>query len=199
MGLKADGTVVAVGSNSYGLCDVSSWQDIVQVSAGNSHTVGLKADGTVVAVGFNCGGSCDVSSWQDIVQVSAGDDHTVGLKADGTVVATEYIGKRELYHGQCEVSDWRDIVQVSAGSYHTVGLKSDGTVVAVGLNDDTQRDINGWRLFRQLDTLEQEWEEARTARMRRMRREAGLCQHCGGKLKGFLKKVCTVCGNPKDY
>ena len=66
VGLKADGTVVAVGNNDYGQCDVSDWTNIVAVSAGVYHTVGLKADGTVVAVGYNKYGQCDVSYWTDI-------------------------------------------------------------------------------------------------------------------------------------
>ena len=131
VGLKADGTVVAVGDNDNGQCDVDGWTDIVAVSAGYYHTVGLKADGTVVAteyIGDYYYGQCDVDGWTDIVAVSAGDFHTVGLKADGTVVATEYIGDYD--HGQCDVDGWTDIVAVSAGDYHTVGLKADGTVVA---------------------------------------------------------------------
>ena len=63
VGLKADGTVVAVGTNSLGRCDVSGWRDMVAVSAGDWYTVGLKADGTVVAVGYNYFGQCDVSDW----------------------------------------------------------------------------------------------------------------------------------------
>ena len=63
VGLKADGTVVAVGDNSFGQCDVSDWQNIVAVSAGCYHTVGLKSDGTVVAVGENDCGQCNVSDW----------------------------------------------------------------------------------------------------------------------------------------
>ena len=66
VGLKADGTVVAVGVNYYGQCNVSGWKDIVAVSAGRDHTVGLKADGTVVAVGDNDYGKCDVDGWTDI-------------------------------------------------------------------------------------------------------------------------------------
>ena len=66
VGLKADGTVVAVGYNKYGQCEVSDWTDIVAVSAGDNHTVGLKADGTVVAVGDNDYDKCDVSLWRDI-------------------------------------------------------------------------------------------------------------------------------------
>ena len=66
VGLKSDGTVVAVGSNKYGQCDVSQWTDIVAVSAGGLHTVGLKSDGTVVAVGYNGDGRCDVGGWKNI-------------------------------------------------------------------------------------------------------------------------------------
>ena len=138
-GLKADGTVVAVGDNEYGVCDVSDWADIVAISAEGGHTVGLKADGAVVAVGYNENGQCDVSDWADIVAISAGGGHTVGLKADGTVVA---VGYNE--NGQCDVSDWADIVAISAGGSHTVGLKTDGTVVAVGNNKFGQCNVSDW-------------------------------------------------------
>ena len=39
VGLKTDGTVVAVGLNNSGQCDVSGWTDIVAVAAGCYHTV----------------------------------------------------------------------------------------------------------------------------------------------------------------
>ena len=139
VGLKADGTVVAVGDNGSGQCDVSQWSDIVAVSAGENHTVGLKADGTVVAVGSNINGQCRVSRWKNIVAVSVGKYHTVGLRADGTVVA---VGWTE--GGQCRASEWSDIVAVSAGENHTVGLKADGTVVAVGKNGDGQCEVSDW-------------------------------------------------------
>lgn len=139
--LKVDGTVAAMGDNSYGQCDVSSWTEIVAISTGDSHTVGLKADGTVVATkctGKNDHGRCDVSDWTDIVAISA-NQHTVGLKADGTVVA---VGVDR--YGMCDVSGWTDIVAISAGAWHTVGLKADGTVVAVGSNDNGQCDVDDW-------------------------------------------------------
>ena len=41
------------GNNDYGQLNVGSWSSIVQVAAGDDHTVGLKSDGTVVAVGDN--------------------------------------------------------------------------------------------------------------------------------------------------
>ena len=43
-------------------------------------------------------------------------------------------------------------------------------------------------------------EERRAAeRLAAQRRSQGLCQHCGGELKGFFSKKCTSCGKPKDY
>lgn len=137
--LKTDSTVVAVGKNDDGQCNVSGWSDIVAVAAGKAHTVGLKADDTVVAVGDNKYGQCDVTGWKDIVAVAAGNYHTVGLKADGTVVA---VGSN--WSRKCNVSDWTDIVAIAAGSFHTVGLKADGTVVTVGANDAGQCNVSGW-------------------------------------------------------
>lgn len=139
VGLKSDGTVVAIGRNEFGECDIDDWQNIIDVNAGFDLTVGLKSDGTVVAAGYNEDGQRDVSEWQNIVAISTGALHTVGLKSDGTVVATGWNGE-----GECNVNVWTDIVAISAGLADTVGLKADGTVVAVGLNTDNQCDVSEW-------------------------------------------------------
>ena len=135
VGLRADGTVVAVGSNEDGECDISGWRDIVAVSTGSGCIFGLKANGTVTAIGNNLDEQCEVSDWTNIVAVSAGQWHTVGLRADGTVVA---VGSR--IDGQCSVSDWRDIIAVSAGGDFTAGLRADGTVVVTG----QYLNVSGW-------------------------------------------------------
>jgi hypothetical protein len=123
VGLKADGTVVAEGNNTYGQCEVSDWSDIVKISAGTNYTIGLKSDGTLEAAGKDDCGQCEVFDWTDVVDISARYDHTVGIKKDGTLVAT---GKND--HGECNVSAWKDIVAISTGLMGTVGLKSDGTI-----------------------------------------------------------------------
>jgi alpha-tubulin suppressor-like RCC1 family protein len=97
VGLKDDGTVLAVGYNAFGECDVGSWMDTIQIAAGYFHTAGLKSDGTVVAVGDNRYGQCDVGGWTDVIQVAAGNSHTVGLKSDGTVVTAG---------GEIELAEW---------------------------------------------------------------------------------------------
>ena len=139
VGLSSNSTVVAVGNNASGQCNVGNWTNIIEVAAGAAHTVGLSGNGTVLAVGSNDYGQCDVSDWADIIQVSTGHYHTVGLKGNGTAVAVGL----DLY-GQCDVDDWENIVQVAAGEHHTVGLKSDGTVVAVGWNLFGQCDVGDW-------------------------------------------------------
>jgi alpha-tubulin suppressor-like RCC1 family protein len=139
VGLKSDGTVVAVGWNWDGQCNIGGWTDITQVAAGDYHTVGLKSEGTMVAVGDDDEGQCDVGGWTNTTQVTAGGSHTVGLKSDGTVVAVGYD-----HFGQCDVGGWTNITQVAAGGVHTVGLKSDGTVVAVGENGNGPCDVSGW-------------------------------------------------------
>ena len=137
VGVKADGTVVAVGRNSNGECNVASWTHIVQVAAGYWHTVGLRDDGSVVAVGSNLYGQCNVGGWTRIVQVVAGSLFTVGLRSDGSVVSA---GLAEVG----DVSDWTGIVLIAAGEGHIVGVKADGTVLAVGGCRDGQCNVGGW-------------------------------------------------------
>jgi hypothetical protein len=141
IGLQAQpcGTVKAVGSNNHGQCNVGSWSNVVQVAAGDEHTVGVRSDGTVLAVGRSDYGQCNVSSWSNIMQVTAGFWHTVGLKSDGTL---EVVGDNTF--GQCDVGSWSNIVQVAAGDEHTVGVRSDGTVVAVGYNYYGQCNVASW-------------------------------------------------------
>ena len=109
VGLKFDGTVVAVGAKYDGQCNIGGWTDIIWVCAGGDHTVGVKTDGTVVAVGSNYLGKCEVGGWTDIVRVAAGYVHTVGLKSDGTVVAVGPKGGTWDFD-QCNVGGWTDIV-----------------------------------------------------------------------------------------
>ena len=139
VGLKSDGTVVAVGATNEGQCDVNEWFEIDQVAAGGYHTVGLRSDGTVVAAGTTYDGKCDVGDWSEIDQVAAGGWHTVGLVSDGTVVA---VGVNN--QGQCDVGGWSNIDEIAADGLHTVGLEDGGTVVAVGDNYDGQCDVGNW-------------------------------------------------------
>lgn len=63
IGLKADGSVVAVGYDYCGQHNVSDWTNVVAISTNLYHTVGIKANGTAVATGNNDYGQCNVSDW----------------------------------------------------------------------------------------------------------------------------------------
>jgi hypothetical protein len=144
VGLKSNGTVVAVGDNDYWQCNVGGvggWTDITQVAAGRLHTVGLKSNGTVVAKGDNNYGQCNVGYWTGISQVAAGNYHTLALKTDDTVIA---VG--DDYSGQCDVDDWTDLIQIAAGRFRTLGLEDDGTVIATSL-------VVHWNLLLSLPSL----------------------------------------------
>lgn len=124
VGLRVDGSVVAVGENDSGQCNVEKWRNITAIACGWHHTVGLRANGTVVAVGENEKGQCNVGDWRDITAIACGWGHTVGLRADGTVVAAGYD------EDTCNaVKGWRDIIAIACDATDTVGLRANGTAV----------------------------------------------------------------------
>jgi hypothetical protein len=105
VGLKDDGTVVAVGRHNEQQLNVDDWTYIKQIAAGWSHTVGLMSNGTVVCTGQNYCGECDVSGWGNIIHVAAGGEHMVGLCRNATVVATDITNPADDV-GQCNVGNW---------------------------------------------------------------------------------------------
>ncbi len=139
VGLMADGTVVAVGSNDFGECITDGWRNVVAIYTGENYSIGLRNDGTVLSVGDNQYGQCDVRTWRNVTAISVGASHTVGLHANGTVTA---VGDNT--YGQCDVSGWTKIIAISASRNHTVGLRVDGTVVACGDNQYGQCDVRLW-------------------------------------------------------
>jgi hypothetical protein len=150
VGVKDDGTAVAVGYNASGQCNVGGWTNITQVAAGNSHTVGRRSDSTVVAVGYNYYGQCNVFNWTGITWVAAGNFYTLGCKTDGTVVA---MGRND--YGQCNVGNWTGIIQVAAGAAHSVGLTTGYTVFAVGWNNNGQCNVGNWTNIAQVAAADQ--------------------------------------------
>ena len=89
LGLKADGSIVAWGSNNYAQCSVPEPNaGFVAVAAGGYHSLGLKADGSIAAWGYNLYGQCSVPAPNaGFVALAGGGHHSLGLKADGSIVA----------------------------------------------------------------------------------------------------------------
>lgn len=95
VGLKSDGTVVAIGDSFNDQCKVNGkeWTDIKDIAAGDWYTVGLKNDKTIVFTGTNPNGSKYIdydtlkklNKKKDVVDIAAGYGQTVFLHEDGTV------------------------------------------------------------------------------------------------------------------
>lgn len=136
--LYSDGTVRAVGDNTYGQCNVSGWRDIVQICTAFNHTVGLKSDGTVIATGNNADGQCNVSTWNNICKVAVGESHTIGLRGDGTVVA---VGSNR--NNQLNVGAWSDIRDIAATKTNSVGVTSGGRLIIRGDFTNTENTYIG--------------------------------------------------------
>ena len=138
--LYSDGTVRAVGQNTFGVgqCNVKEWHNIIQIDAADRQTVGLRSDGTVAAVGYNSHGECEVANWTGIQRIATGTYHTFGLHPDGTVV---YAGRTS--NGEGEVAAWTNIVEVDADG--EAAIRADGTVVAAGFNAYGQKNVSDWK------------------------------------------------------
>jgi alpha-tubulin suppressor-like RCC1 family protein len=88
LALRADGSVVAWGSDRYGETSVP-WQalsDVVAISAGSRHSLALRADGTVVAWGYNpntdYGQYTVPDSLTNVVAIAAGSSHNLAIIVD---------------------------------------------------------------------------------------------------------------------
>lgn len=100
VGLKADGTVVAVGNNDKGQCDVMGWRDVSKIIANENATFGIKKDGSVLAAGQVDNFSelrklknvkdifmCNQSTWNMKVFDEYATNSYQALLSDGTITA----------------------------------------------------------------------------------------------------------------
>ncbi len=136
--VQSDGTVKAIGENSYGQCDTGAWRDVVAVSAGYNHTLGLKKDGTVYAAGDNSDGQCNVQGWKDIVMVAASFRYSFGLTREGKVLST--INRPSRY--KSEVESWQDIAWTDGLVFHLpCAVDVSGVPHVAGVNVSGLQDV----------------------------------------------------------
>ncbi len=69
VGLRLDGSVVAVGGNDYGQCDVFNWKNISDVFAKYNCTYGITEDGKTLVAGqveydVFSDGQCNIQDWE---------------------------------------------------------------------------------------------------------------------------------------
>lgn len=111
VGLKSDGTVLAIGKNCGGILNTSSWKNIVAIFASDSDILGLDNSGKVYSTYAN---KNEVAKFTNVVAIAGTEMYAAGLKKDGTVVTTSNV---------VDVSGWKNIIAIAGGTSHIVGLK----------------------------------------------------------------------------
>jgi len=126
LALKADGTVVAWGSNLDPYGDYSNQAEVpwglgqvVAVAAGGFHSLALRADGTVAAWGDNSEGQASIpAGLTNVLAIAAGEAHSLALVAAGSVVA--WGGNSD---GQSLVeTNLAGVTAIAAGGFHCLAL-----------------------------------------------------------------------------
>ena len=135
--IMAEGTAKACGVDLDGQCQVDDWNNLREITCGNTSTFGLRNDGKWYYTGKlmpNEGSECEgtpLSEWPEkLASISAccgTGDHVLGLTEDGHVLA---YGNNDV--GQCSVDDWHDIVEIKALFGLSLGVTRDGQVVCCG-------------------------------------------------------------------
>ena len=146
IGLKSDGTCVAVGYNNFGERNVSNFNNVCFIATGQRNTVVVKSDGTCSAIGENkrnCIGP--LNSITNVKYASVYRYHSAVVKNDGTCQA---FGNNA--YGQCNVGGWSDIIQIGCTLNETFGLRANGTLVAVGNKINDQYKVSNWTNIKQI-------------------------------------------------
>ncbi len=149
--IRAGGTVVAWGQNTYGQTNVpSGLVNIQAIAAGsddgtpsnNGFSMALKPDGTISGWGNNTYLQSIIPPVAtNIVAIAAGEYHAVALRADGKVLAW---GRDNFFQTNVPATLSSNVVAVAAASSagdHSLALRSDGTVIGWGLNNFGQTNV----------------------------------------------------------
>ena len=166
--LKTDGTVWSYGNNTYGQLGIDSYEGtdepvkvifptgtkIVQIAAGENHSVALDSNGNVWTWGRNNYYQLGLWGWGNlakpynigntgskVVKITAegnltvmltekGEVYTHGINADGEAGNGEYTTR--VTYGKA--NNVNNIIDIAVGKSHVMLLRSDGTVYATGSN-----------------------------------------------------------------
>ena len=125
VGLRSDGTVVALGDNKYGQCNVTEWTDIVKIDTTETCTAGLKKDGTVVFTNNEFTNIMD----QKIKDIRLSGNYNLGIGAiteDNIFISEKTADNHKIIFEETA----KDCISFVDGIGVWAGIKEDGTVVS---------------------------------------------------------------------
>ncbi|MBQ2827619.1 MAG: protein kinase, partial [Clostridia bacterium] len=144
--LHPDGTLTAIGDNSYGQCDVSQLTGFATFYTGPNVTYAEMSNGDIYYAGHNYIEEVEYADdipaeWlEEDLAGCIGTEHLLAILPDKTVGA---VGNNS--YGECNVSGWKNIICLAEGADHSIGLNSNGKVVATGRNNYGQCNVSGWK------------------------------------------------------
>lgn len=153
--IRDDHTVLAIGNNDEGECEVDDWEDIVKVYATDFATIGITRSGDVKVAGIIKSGyiilgnneksylNIDMNDFygkfKDITDLSIiatgsiipSNLKVIGLKKDGTCVIFETFKNEKTLQAEQITSTWNNLIAVGAYYEGYFGVTSDGVVHCV--------------------------------------------------------------------
>jgi len=130
------GSVIAWGSNDYGLNQSPPGLIATAIDMGSLYAVALTPTGTVVAWGSDSSGKTTVPNGLVATKIVCGASHTLVVTPSGRVVAWGWNS-----YGQCDVPAGLVAIDIAAGAYHSAALREDGSVVVWGRRADGVTDV----------------------------------------------------------
>lgn len=159
LGIKADGSLWAVGWNDHALLQapssgpfhspfrIGTETNWLEVSADGSHVLALKRDGSLWSWGNNWAGQVGVGNtvntiatitqigtdtdWKSIV---CGRASSFAMKRDGTLWAwgCEPVSNNHIAHSPAPFDATTNWAAIVPGDFHVMGLRTDGTLWSLG-------------------------------------------------------------------
>lgn len=137
LGLKADGTVVAAGSNEYGECDVSAWRNVSRIMAGPGCSCAVTESGEFLFAGY---GEYSPLIW--------GDEAEAWDRAESY---ESYMPSEPVYW--LRPGSWSELAELASGADSFTALRKGGEVLHFGFDDPLSEDERTW------DGTEDEYEK----------------------------------------
>ncbi|MBX3737538.1 MAG: immunoglobulin domain-containing protein [Candidatus Didemnitutus sp.] len=142
--LRADGTVVAWGSNTSLQTNVpSGLANVVAVAANGTSSMALKSDGTVATWGRSYAAVETVPGLSEVIAIATCESHHLALRANGTVVAWTRSDVADPIQTPGNLpallAGLADVSAIAAYSGYSAAVKADGTAVVWGASSNDSR------------------------------------------------------------